>query len=103
MSSRKESVCPLSTDNTVMDRMSDGYPTGSSGAAVYPFVLVLRLRVLQVMCGMSALVVGTIAFIEERGDFNLAMAIPAGGATILAAGGDRQKRRVAWRDVYPDT
>ncbi|PNF41452.1 hypothetical protein B7P43_G13391 [Cryptotermes secundus] len=85
MSFRKESVCPLSTENTVTDRTSDGYPTGSSGTGVYPFALVLRLRVLQVVCGISALVMGAVAFIEERGDLNLAFAVPAGCATVLAA------------------
>jgi hypothetical protein len=90
MSCRKEPLCPLSTDNTVTDRRtSDGYPTGSSGTGVYPFALVLRLRVLQVVCGISALVMGTVAFIEERGDLNLAFAVPAGCATVLAAGVDQ--------------
>jgi hypothetical protein len=32
------------------------------------------------------MVMGTVAFIEERGEFNLGLGIPAGGATVLAAG-----------------
>ncbi|XP_023726041.1 uncharacterized protein LOC111874627 [Cryptotermes secundus] len=31
------------------------------------------------------MVMGTVAFIEERGEFNLGLGIPAGGATVLAA------------------
>ncbi|PSN30183.1 hypothetical protein C0J52_28129 [Blattella germanica] len=86
MNYRKESVCPLSNEITVT---SDDYPcnaTPNDGAGVYPFAVVLRLRVLQVVCGISALVMGTVAFIEERGQLNLAMAFPAGCATVLAAG-----------------
>ena len=90
MNYRKESVCPLSNEITVTDtRTSDeagNNVAGSCGAGVYPFAVVLRLRVLQVVCGISALVMGTVAFIEERGDLNLAMAVPAGCATVLAAG-----------------
>ncbi|PSN34976.1 hypothetical protein C0J52_26386 [Blattella germanica] len=85
MNYRKESVCPLSNEITVT---SDDYPcnaTPNDGAGVYPFAVVLRLRVLQVVCGISALVMGTVAFIEERGQLNLAMAFPAGCATVLAA------------------
>jgi hypothetical protein len=41
---------------------------------------------LQIVCGISAMVMGTVAFIEERGEFNLGLGIPAGGATVLAAG-----------------
>ncbi|XP_069674860.1 uncharacterized protein [Periplaneta americana] len=89
MSYRKESVCPLSSEITVTDtRTSDDHPNngaGGSGAGVYPFAVVLRLRVLQVVCGISALVMGTVAFIEERGELNLALAVPAGCATVLAA------------------
>jgi hypothetical protein len=41
---------------------------------------------LQIVCGISAMVMGTVAFIEERGEFNLGLGIPAGAATVLAAG-----------------
>ncbi|XP_021918532.1 uncharacterized protein LOC110829272 isoform X2 [Zootermopsis nevadensis] len=87
MSCRKESLCPLSSDLTATDRRtSDDFATNGSGVGVYPFALVLRLRVLQVVCGISALVMGTVALIEERGELNLAVAVPAGCATVLAAG-----------------
>ncbi|XP_066999001.1 uncharacterized protein [Anabrus simplex] len=52
----------------------------------YPFALVLRLRVLQVVCGICVLVMGTVGFIEERGEMNLGLGIPAGAVTVLAAG-----------------
>jgi hypothetical protein len=32
------------------------------------------------------MVMGTVAFIEERGEFNLGLGIAAGAATVLAAG-----------------
>ncbi|XP_049862138.1 uncharacterized protein LOC126355777 [Schistocerca gregaria] len=51
----------------------------------YPFALVLRLRVLQIVCGISAMVMGTVTFIEERGALNLGLGIPAGAATVAAA------------------
>lgn len=78
---------PLASECTTPDsRLGDVSP----GADIrefktYPFALVLRLRVLQIVCGISAMVMGTVAFIEERGEFNLGLGIPAGGATVLAA------------------
>ncbi|GFG28679.1 hypothetical protein Cfor_07308, partial [Coptotermes formosanus] len=38
-----------------------------------------------IVCGISAMVMGTVAFIEERGEFNLGLGVPAGAATVLAA------------------
>lgn len=43
-------------------------------------------QLFQIVCGISALVMGSVAFIEEKGKLNLGLGIPAGGATILAAG-----------------
>ncbi|XP_059487169.1 uncharacterized protein LOC132203406 [Neocloeon triangulifer] len=51
----------------------------------YPFALVLRLRVMQIVCGISAMVMGTVALIEERGQMNLGLGVPAGGVVVLAA------------------
>ncbi|XP_075232290.1 uncharacterized protein LOC142330729 [Lycorma delicatula] len=51
----------------------------------YPFAVVLRLRVLQIVCGISALVMGTVAFIQERGKLNLGLGMPAGILTVTAA------------------
>ncbi|KAL1452417.1 hypothetical protein WDU94_006651 [Cyamophila willieti] len=55
------------------------------GGKIYPFAVVLRLRVLQIVCGISALVMGTVAFIEERGQINLGVGILAGLSTVVAA------------------
>ncbi|KAL3277381.1 hypothetical protein HHI36_012730, partial [Cryptolaemus montrouzieri] len=51
----------------------------------YPFARVLQLRVLQIVCGISFLIIGTVAFIVEKGKMNLGLGIPTGVATILAA------------------
>lgn len=40
----------------------------------------------QIVCGITFLIMGTVAFIEEKGELNLGLGIPAGAATILAAG-----------------
>ncbi|CAH1379822.1 uncharacterized protein [Tenebrio molitor] len=76
LSKLKESVAPSDSDKTPDTRTSLDY---------YPFATVFRLRVLQIVCGISFLVIGTVAFIEEKGRMNLGLGIPAGGATILAA------------------
>ncbi|XP_072160493.1 uncharacterized protein [Bemisia tabaci] len=75
---RKESVSPLDDDFSLPERR---VLTGH----IYPFAVVLRLRVLQIVCGISALVMGTVAFIEERGGFNLGLGVPAGVTTVVAA------------------
>ncbi|XP_061711507.1 uncharacterized protein LOC133520838 [Cydia pomonella] len=74
LSRRKESAAPLTGDK-------DGAIFGFS----YPLALVLRLRVLQIVCGISAMVMGSVAFIEERQKFNMGLGIPAGGISVLAA------------------
>ncbi|CAD0197306.1 unnamed protein product [Chrysodeixis includens] len=76
LSRRKESAAPLTgeRDSTIF-RHGFGYP----------LALVLRLRVLQIVCGISAMVMGSVAFIEERQKFNMGLGIPAGAITILAA------------------
>ncbi|KAG7308001.1 hypothetical protein JYU34_006630 [Plutella xylostella] len=51
----------------------------------YPLVLMLRLRVLQIVCGIAAMVMGTVAFIEERQKLNMGLGIPAGGISVIAA------------------
>ncbi|KAL1124518.1 hypothetical protein AAG570_001144 [Ranatra chinensis] len=54
---------------------------------LYPYSKVLRLRVLQIVCGISVLVMGAVACIEEKGNMtNLALGMPAGFVTVLAAG-----------------
>ncbi|CAB3255905.1 unnamed protein product [Arctia plantaginis] len=74
LSRRKESAAPLTGD-----RDSSLFRFG------YPLALVLRLRVLQIVCGISAMVMGSVAFIEERQKFNMGLGIPAGGISVLAA------------------
>lgn len=69
---RKESVVPAES-------------AGKSYRRIYPFAVVLRLRVLQIVCGITFLIIGTVAFIEEKGEFNLGLGIFAGAATVLAA------------------
>ncbi|XP_063906145.1 uncharacterized protein LOC135124852 [Zophobas morio] len=76
LSKLKETVAPSDSDKTPDTRYALDY---------YPFAVVFRLRVLQIVCGISFLVIGTVAFIEEKGRMNLGLGIPAGGATILAA------------------
>lgn len=64
---------------------NDSEPLDPREDKSYPFAVVLRLRVLQIVCGIAALVMGTVAIIEEKGKLNLGLGIPAGGATIIAA------------------
>ncbi|KAJ8887927.1 hypothetical protein PR048_007411 [Dryococelus australis] len=88
MSRHRDSETPLASDNLTTARTSDD-SGGDQGALLedaYPFALVLRLRVLQIVCGISGTVMGTVACIEERGDLNLGLAVPAGCVTVLAAG-----------------
>ncbi|XP_037868888.1 uncharacterized protein LOC110386044 isoform X1 [Bombyx mori] len=76
LSRRKESAAPLTGER-------EG--TFFHQSTTYPFALVLRLRVLQIVCGISAMVMGSVAFIEERQKFNMGLGIPAGGLSVLAA------------------
>jgi len=62
----------------------------------YPYALVLRLRVAQVVCGISTLLMGAVALIEEQHIYNLGLAIPAGLSTVIAAG----IRLLNYRVVY---
>ncbi|GJQ72760.1 hypothetical protein Trydic_g1413 [Trypoxylus dichotomus] len=80
LSGFKETVAPAE-----MDRSLDTRPI-TSPTDSYPFATVLRLRVLQIVCGITFLIMGTVGFIEEKGQLNLGLGIPAGIATILAAG-----------------
>ncbi|VVC98433.1 unnamed protein product [Leptidea sinapis] len=73
---RKESAAPLTTER---DGNIFRYPPS------YPLALVLRLRVLQIVCGISMIVMGSVAVIEERQKFNMSLGIPAGSFSVLAA------------------
>lgn len=58
----------------------------SNKDTLYPFSQVLRLRVLQIVCGILILLMGTVACIEDRGAItSLGLGIPAGLVTVLAA------------------
>ncbi|CAH0729163.1 unnamed protein product, partial [Brenthis ino] len=76
LSRRKESAAPLTADK-------DG--AIFRNALSYPLALILRLRVLQIVCGISTMVMGSVAFIEERQKFNMGLGIPAGSFSVLAA------------------
>ncbi|XP_045765353.1 uncharacterized protein LOC123867386 [Maniola jurtina] len=76
LSHRKESAAPLTAER---DGTIFRHPLS------YPLALVLRLRVLQIVCGISTLVMGSVAFIEERHKFNMGLGIPAGSLSVLAA------------------
>ncbi|KAJ2952178.1 hypothetical protein O0L34_g4457 [Tuta absoluta] len=74
LSRRKESAAAPLTEER------EGWPSLS-----YPLAFVLRLRVLQIVCGISAIVMGSVAYIEERQKFNMGLGIPAGFSSVLAA------------------
>ncbi|CAH1739026.1 uncharacterized protein LOC114126533 [Aphis gossypii] len=80
---RKEQVIILNEDNMLLDDKM----IYTSPPKVYPFAMVLRLRVLQIVCGITGLVMGMVATIEEKGKMNLGLAIPAGILTVIAAAG----------------
>ncbi|KAK9738090.1 hypothetical protein QE152_g10171 [Popillia japonica] len=80
LSGFKETVAPAELDRS-LDTRPIAFPVDG-----YPFATVLRLRVLQIVCGITFLIMGTVGFIEEKGHLNLGLGIPAGAATILAAG-----------------
>jgi len=44
------------------------------------------MYIFQIVCGITGLVMGMVATIEEKGKMNLGLAIPAGILTVIAAG-----------------
>ncbi|XP_063230476.1 uncharacterized protein LOC134535335 [Bacillus rossius redtenbacheri] len=85
MNHHRDSETPLASDHATTCTLPEDCGDAALLGRVYPFALVLRLRVLQVVCGISGAVMGTVAAIEERGDVNLGLGVPAGCATVLAA------------------
>ncbi|BES89011.1 Hypothetical protein NTJ_01819 [Nesidiocoris tenuis] len=72
---------------SIIARLTTSTVVWTHPETLYPFSRVLRLRVLQIVCGISILVMGAVGAIEERGDpTNLALGVPAGVLTVLAAG-----------------
>ncbi|KAK6631837.1 hypothetical protein RUM43_013903 [Polyplax serrata] len=68
------------------DELTDAVFHEKEGITVgYPFALVLRMRVIQIVCGISTLVMGAVALIDEKSQFNLGFGIPAGLSTVLAS------------------
>lgn len=87
MNCRNESVCPLSGDPAETDgQPSDDCPDGGSSGGIYPFSLVMCLRVLQLVCGGMAMVTGSAGLIEKQDALYLAVSVTAGFATVLAVG-----------------
>ncbi|XP_065217574.1 uncharacterized protein LOC135843565 [Planococcus citri] len=55
-------------------------------ASLYPFSTVLRFRVIQIVCGIIMMVMGSVACIEEKGTVtNLGLGVFAGIATVIAS------------------
>ncbi|XP_054279347.1 uncharacterized protein LOC128997728 [Macrosteles quadrilineatus] len=62
--------------------------------SLYPFSQVLRLRVLQIVCGICILLMGSVSCIEDRTSITrLGLGIPAGVFTVIAAGGSIHSSR----------
>ncbi|XP_024085202.1 uncharacterized protein LOC106667985 [Cimex lectularius] len=89
---RKESVISNVTRTadefpSIIAKLTTSSTIWESEDSIYPFSKVLRLRVLQIVCGISILVMGAVAAIEEKGKLtNLALGVPAGIMTVIAAG-----------------
>ncbi|KAG7309742.1 hypothetical protein JYU34_004240, partial [Plutella xylostella] len=79
MWSRKQSV------SSAVSGASRGEDPGSD-PKLYPFAVALRVRVLQIVCGIGGLVVGAVGWLEERERPALGLGVPTGVVTILAAG-----------------
>ncbi|XP_048477776.1 uncharacterized protein LOC119690347 [Plutella xylostella] len=78
MWSRKQSV------SSAVSGASRGEDPGSD-PKLYPFAVALRVRVLQIVCGIGGLVVGAVGWLEERERPALGLGVPTGVVTILAA------------------
>ncbi|XP_041989269.1 uncharacterized protein LOC121740604 [Aricia agestis] len=82
MWSRKQSVCSAVSAASRPDDLEAPLPTGQR---IYPFAVALRVRVLQIVCGIGGLVVGAVGWLEERRSPALGLGVPAGAVTVLAA------------------
>ncbi|CAB3360680.1 Hypothetical predicted protein [Cloeon dipterum] len=76
---------PSCADTKICSSAEDDEDNIPVDPKAYPFALVLRLRVMQIVCGISTMVMGTVALIEEKGQMNLGLGVPAGGVVVLAA------------------
>ncbi|CAB3222292.1 unnamed protein product [Arctia plantaginis] len=82
MWSRKQSVCSAVSGASKGDEAE--LPLGN-GVQLYPFAIALRVRVLQIVCGIGGLVLGAVGWLEERQKPALGLGVPAGAITVLAA------------------
>ncbi|XP_026485526.1 uncharacterized protein LOC113393048 [Vanessa tameamea] len=82
MWSRKQSVCSAVSGVSKGDDQDAHLP---AGLRIYPFAIALRVRVLQIVCGIGGLVVGAVGWLEERQKPELGLGVPAGAVTVLAA------------------
>ncbi|XP_075216521.1 uncharacterized protein LOC142321900 [Lycorma delicatula] len=81
---RKESV--VSDVVRTLDELPSVVAKLTTTDTLYPFSQVLRLRVLQVVCGISVVVMGAVACIDDRTALTkLGLGVPAGLVTVIAA------------------
>ncbi|KAJ8719149.1 hypothetical protein PYW07_016705 [Mythimna separata] len=81
MWSRKQSVCSAVSGVSRGDEVEQP----GNGVQLYPFAIGLRVRVLQIVCGIGGLVLGAVGWLEERQKPALGLGVPAGAITVLAA------------------
>ncbi|XP_026732049.1 uncharacterized protein LOC113508253 [Trichoplusia ni] len=81
MWSRKQSVCSAVSGAS----RGDDVDLAGNGIQLYPFAIGLRVRVLQIVCGIGGLVLGAVGWLEERQKPALGLGVPAGAITVLAA------------------
>ncbi|KAJ2947577.1 hypothetical protein O0L34_g17370 [Tuta absoluta] len=82
MWSRKHSVSSAVSGTS---KGEEGESNLASGVQLYPFAIALRVRVLQIVCGIGGLVVGAVGWLEEREKVALGLGVPAGAVTVIAA------------------
>ncbi|XP_037867692.1 uncharacterized protein LOC105843000 isoform X2 [Bombyx mori] len=82
MWSRKQSVCSAVSGAS---RGDDTDLPFAGGVRLYPFAIALRVRVLQIVCGIGGLVVGAVGWLEEKQKPALGLGVPTGAITVLAA------------------
>ncbi|XP_049871091.1 uncharacterized protein LOC126370288 isoform X2 [Pectinophora gossypiella] len=82
MWSRKQSVCSAVSGASKCDDTDVPF---AGGLQLYPFAMALRVRVLQIVCGIGGLVVGAVGWLEERQKPELGLGVPAGAVTVLVA------------------
>ncbi|CAK1541315.1 unnamed protein product [Leptosia nina] len=80
MWSRKQSVCSAVSGISKADEQDV-----IGDQHLYPFAIGLRVRVLQIVCGIGGLVVGAVGWLEEKQKPELGLGVPAGAVTVLAA------------------